>query len=377
MKDQLVSIISGGGALVGLFVAAFLIARHDGNRKANLVLSGLMFLFSLSIIYPLFFLAWPALSGFHAVLVVEPFQFLIAPLMGWYFRVLLLPRYRLRPAHLLHALPFVLIASVITVPTPPASQQQAHITFAVATEILWALLVVQAFVYLVPSVRLLFRYRHSLRDQESNLAGLDLSWLKWFAHLFMALNTIYLILLAVMIHGPKSFPVRGYLSIALSVLVFAIGQRALLQRQTPVVEGLEADRKKEAARIQRTVVPPAEADQIKAQLVRSMEVEKLYLDPDLRLSDLVERLGATRNQLSYVINRHIGKSFYDFVNEYRIRRAVSLMNERSYDDKKIIAIAFDAGFNSKPAFNSVFKKQTGLTPSEYRDRKKNMSHASP
>jgi AraC-like DNA-binding protein len=125
------------------------------------------------------------------------------------------------------------------------------------------------------------------------------------------------------------------------------------------------------------VVPPVEADQIKAQLVRSMEVEKLYLDPDLRLSDLVERLGATRNQLSYVINRHIGKSFYDFVNEYRIRRAVSLMNERSYDDKKIIAIAFDAGFNSKPAFNSVFKKQTGLTPSEYRDRKKNMSYASP
>ena len=91
-----------------------------------------------------------------------------------------------------------------------------------------------------------------------------------------------------------------------------------------------------------------------------MESEELYLNPELRLSDLVGRLGVTRNQLSYVINKHLGKNFYDFVNEYRIRRVLRLMNEQTYDDKKIIAMAFDAGFNSKPAFNAVFKKYTGF-----------------
>ena len=374
MQAQLVSIISGGGTLVALFVAAFLIARPEGNRGANLVLSGLMLLFSLSIIYPLLVSAWPALSRTHAVLIIEPFQFLIAPLMGWYFRVLLLPGYRLRPVQLLHGLPFLLIGLLSMMPTPTPDQQRTQVLFPRATEILWALLVIQAFLYLVPSVRLLFRYRHSLRDQESNVAGLDLRWLQWFGHLFLVLNTSYAILLVIMLHGPRSFPVRDYLSIALSVLVFVIGQRALLQRPTPVLEGLDANDRSEAAAQQRAVVGPAEAEDIKARLVKTMEVEKLYLDPDLRLSDLVERTGATRNQLSYVINKHLGKSFYDFVNEYRIRYVVHLMNERSYDDKKIIAIAFDAGFNSKPAFNSVFKKHTGLTPSEYRDRKKNESY---
>jgi len=65
------------------------------------------------------------------------------------------------------------------------------------------------------------------------------------------------------------------------------------------------------------------------------------------------------------------------VNEYRVRDVVRLMNDTAYDEMKITTIAFDAGFNSKPAFNAVLKKHTGLTPSEYRDRRKSTSAASP
>ncbi|MGO9410158.1 MAG: helix-turn-helix domain-containing protein [Spirochaetia bacterium] len=377
MQAQLVSLLAGGGTLVGIFAAAVLAARREGDAGANHVLSALMVLFSLSIIYPLFFQAWPALMRTHAVLVLEPFQFLIPPLMAWYFRVLLLPGYRLRPSQFLHALPFVLFGLVSVVPMPSSAQRPAHVPAAAVTEILWALLVLQAFLYLIPSLRLLFRYRHSLRDQESNIAGLDLGWLMWFGHLFLAMNTAYAFLLIIMLHGPREFPVREYLSMALSILVFAIGQRALLQKRTPAIEGLDVTAPAADAREGRTVVQAVEAAGIKARLVRAMETEELYLNPELRLSDLVGRLGVTRNQLSYVINKHLGKNFYDFVNEYRIRRVLRLMNEQTYDDKKIIAMAFDAGFNSKPAFNAVFKKYTGLTPSAYRDGKKKLSHASP
>jgi AraC-like DNA-binding protein len=372
MQIPLVVLIAGGGALVGLFVAALLLARVEGDRRANGVLAGLMVLLSLSILYPLLFPALTPLSRTHAALILEPFQFLIAPLMGLFFRVLLVPKYRLRPMHLLHALPFVLFALMSLVPVPSTGPGPGHLTAARMTQVLWALLVVQAFIYLIPALRLLFSYRHSLRDQESNVTGLDLGWLQWFAHLFLALSTSYAVLLVFMLHGPREFPVREYLSIALSVLVFAIGQGALLQRRTPAVEGLG-----EPARQERTVVPPQEAERIKAQLVRAMEVDELFLDPDLRLSDLVERLGVTRNQLSFVINKHVGKNFYDFVNEYRVRRVLDLMKERSSEDLKIIALAFDAGFNSKPAFNAVFKKYTGLTPSAYRGGRRKLSQASP
>jgi len=372
LQVPLAVLVAGGGAFVGLFVAGLLLARIEGDHRANGMLALLMVLLSLSILYPLIAPALPPLSRTHALLILEPFQFLIAPLMALYFRVLLVPGYHLRPAHLLHALPFLLFGVVSLVPIPPAGTVPSRPSIARMTETLWALLVIQAFVYLVPSLRLLFRYRHAIREQESNVAGLDLGWLQWFAHLFLALSTSYAVLLVIMVHGPRTFPVREYLSLALSVLVFAIGQRALLQRRTPVVEGLG-----QPARAERTVVPAQEADRIKAHLVRAMEVDELYLDQDLRLSDLVERLGVTRNQLSYVINKTLKKNFYDFVNEYRVRRVLDLMKERSSEELKIIALAFDAGFNSKPAFNAVFKKYTGSTPSAYRHGRKKLSQASP
>ena len=357
---------------MGLFVAALLLARSEGDRRAGGMLALLMALLSVSILYPLVVPTVPSLSRTHAQLILEPFQFLIAPLMALYFRVLLVPGFRVRPFQALHALPFILFGVATLVPIPAPGFRPSHASAARMTEALWALLVIQAFLYLVPSLRLLFRYRHALREQESNVAGLDLGWLQWFGHLFFLLNAAYAVLLVIMLHGSREFPTREYLSIALSVLVFAIGQRALMQRRTPLVDALG-----EPARQERTVVPPQEAERIKAELVRAMEVDELYLDPDLRLSDLVERLGVTRNQLSYVINKTLKKNFYDFVNEYRVRRVLDLLKEQSADDLKIISLAFDAGFNSKPAFNAVFKKYTGLTPSAYRGGRKKLSQASP
>ena len=97
-----------------------------------------------------------------------------------------------------------------------------------------------------------------------------------------------------------------------------------------------------------------------------MDSQRPYLDPDLSLPSLAERLGLARNTLSYVINQRLGRNFYDFVNEYRVKEVKRLMEDPARRDHKLLAIAFDAGFNSKPAFNAVFRKMTGLTPSDYR-----------
>ncbi len=154
-------------------------------------------------------------------------------------------------------------------------------------------------------------------------------------------------------------------------MVFLIGYRGLLQKETAAVDDLEARPARRQEKYQKTSIPADEAEELKRRLVQAMETERLYLNPELRLSDLVERLQATRNQLSYIINQRLGKNFYNFVNEYRVGEVLRLMDEGSYEDKKLLALAFDSGFNSKPAFNMVFKKQTGLTPSEYwRGRKK-------
>jgi AraC-like DNA-binding protein len=226
---------------------------------------------------------------------------------------------------------------------------------------LWALLVALTFAYLLPSLGLLHNYRRALKDRVSNTSGIDLGWLMWFSHLILAFFLCYTVILVFLIHDAESFRLRVILSIGLSVFVCALGYRGLMQKETPKTGDSDA------AKYDKSALSPEEARELRQRLERVMETEKLYLNPELDLSALAERVGAARNRISYVINRTIGGNFYDFVNGYRVREVLRLMNDESRSRDKMISLAFDAGFNSKPTFNAVFKKLTGRTPSEHRN----------
>jgi len=66
------------------------------------------------------------------------------------------------------------------------------------------------------------------------------------------------------------------------------------------------------------------------------------------------------------MNDELGLSFYDCINQYRIEEAKNLLNDPDRSSYKISSLAYDAGFNSISTFNEVFKKSTGLTPSQFR-----------
>ena len=97
-----------------------------------------------------------------------------------------------------------------------------------------------------------------------------------------------------------------------------------------------------------------------------MQDEKIFCDEDLSLNRLADNLDITSHQLSEFLNVKIGKSFKSYVNGYRIREALSLIE--SGKDRNILNIAFSSGFNSKTAFYKAFTDETGLTPAEYRKR---------
>jgi AraC-like DNA-binding protein len=69
-----------------------------------------------------------------------------------------------------------------------------------------------------------------------------------------------------------------------------------------------------------------------------------------------------------VINTQFNQNFFDFVNTYRVEQAKRDLMDSKKRELKILAVAYDAGFNSKTSFNTLFKKHTGLSPSEYRER---------
>ena len=67
-----------------------------------------------------------------------------------------------------------------------------------------------------------------------------------------------------------------------------------------------------------------------------------------------------------IINEHFGKSFSDFIGEYRVKAYIARINDPRYSAFSLYGIALEVGFNSKSSFNSIFRKVTGKTPSEYR-----------
>lgn len=97
-----------------------------------------------------------------------------------------------------------------------------------------------------------------------------------------------------------------------------------------------------------------------------MIVDKLYRDPRLTLPRLAKRISASTQTTSEIINRHFQMSFADFLNSYRLKDAQQMLQDPQNVDRKIAAIAFESGFGTLSTFNTAFKKQTGLTPSEYK-----------
>ena len=107
-------------------------------------------------------------------------------------------------------------------------------------------------------------------------------------------------------------------------------------------------------------------DEIRKSLVYLFEVENIHRDESLTLHSLAERLSIPPHQLSWIINVKLGKSFSNLVNHYRIEEVKRGLKQPGYKRETILGIAYDAGFNTKSAFNKAFKIHTGLTPREFR-----------
>lgn len=113
------------------------------------------------------------------------------------------------------------------------------------------------------------------------------------------------------------------------------------------------------------VVDPHEKH-IVEQLQQLFEKEKIYLDSELSIDYLSSQLGVNRTVLSKVINHHIGCTFPTLLNHYRINEAIRLISNPETQNYKMEAISSMSGYNNRQVFHSAFKKETGLTPIEFK-----------
>ncbi|MEL7021521.1 MAG: helix-turn-helix domain-containing protein [Bacteroidota bacterium] len=101
------------------------------------------------------------------------------------------------------------------------------------------------------------------------------------------------------------------------------------------------------------------------KLRRAIEEEELYLDPDLSLRSVAERLSTNTKYLSQVVNHQTGYNFQQFINRYRVTRVKEKLRDQSFQHLTLFGIALQCGFKNKSTFYKVFKDITGLTPRSY------------
>ena len=117
---------------------------------------------------------------------------------------------------------------------------------------------------------------------------------------------------------------------------------------------------------QKSNLTEEEAGRIEQAILVLMLEKKPFMDPEMNIEGLAAMVDSNRHHLSQVLNEKMKKSFYDFINYYRVTEAKLLLADPSRINYKIASIAYDAGFNSLSTFNDVFRKCTGFTPSQFR-----------
>lgn len=156
-----------------------------------------------------------------------------------------------------------------------------------------------------------------------------------------------------------------------AVWVFFLGYYSV--RKTPFyrsyhIEGmdtLEVEHVAKGAKYENTKLKEEEVQAISQKLNSHLENQKPYLNKNLTIGELAESVGVPTYQLSQVINGHLGQSFFELVNSFRVMEVKKRFFDPQFSNLTLLGIAMECGFNSKASFNRIFKQMTNQTPTEY------------
>jgi AraC-like DNA-binding protein len=98
----------------------------------------------------------------------------------------------------------------------------------------------------------------------------------------------------------------------------------------------------------------------------SLEEEYIFLDSELTLQKMATHLGISQHQLSSLINAEFNENFNQYINTHRIMVAKTILKDPKHKDITMLAVAIDCGFKSESVFYTAFKRNTGITPNQYK-----------
>lgn len=310
----------------------------------------------------LFGVPYSMTNSFQSLFAPISFIVILGPLLYFYNKSVLSTSFRFKKSYLLHFVPGLIIFTwyfITSLTEESAKRELMHSPFEVAiSHYEQSIAVLFGLIYFTISFIVFKKWRskHALRNHTLSI------WLMRFNFTFLGMLIIWGLLIFVN-YWIYSF---GIATLLYQVLWISIGlfiywicfeimnnpKFFLLNKTNNGVNGLVS-------------ITKAELNGITNRLESLMRVEKIYLNEKLSLNDVAQNLEVNPKYLSMILNNSIGKSFYEYINTFRIEEVKKLMIDPVNRNITIEAIANKAGFNSKSSFNTMFKKVTGMTPKEF------------
>jgi AraC-like DNA-binding protein len=357
------------------FFAGILVLTKKPNSIANRLMAVWLFFICVEMIFALINSTVLEMYSFPFI------TFTYGPLLLLYVRFMTTPERRFNWLSLVHFIPFAAFftVSVIFRNQPLVRdlrgffKQDEFISLRIIYSVCFFLSITIYSLLVFMEIR---RHQRNLKNLVSYTSGImTLNWLKIISISFYAAYFILFILGGLNMTG-NIIPFDPYFVIFGFIALFSFAYSFYGIKQ-PEIFGqdvnTESYNRKYPEKYIKSGLRDNQAEDYLKRIISYVELNMVYLDRDLTINELSNMVDIPKHHITQVLNEKHKRNFFTFINEYRVKEVIERFSDPKYDNYTILAIAFDAGFNSKTAFNSIFKSQTGRTPSDYREHKTDVS----
>jgi len=379
---QLLSIINFTASIQGVFLSYLLFNKRSESREYR-VLALLVLVMSIGLLGAVL-----GLSGYykqfpHLMRIGDPMGLLLGPLL--YLYIYLLTKGKTPRYFFLHLIPFALyVSSIIPFYTLSANEKiafgekvflnQQQNTLALIIQVVRS---VHVMVYIVSGLLLIKRFDRLLENNFSETEKIDLHKCQDLLRLYVIICVISIAIFIAGFFIPFHLVMANNLvGLGISLLIYMLAYMSWSRPEVkvyqlvPLSEGpssVYAEDKTADEKSRSTLhLPDEHYQKLSRQLGKLIIDDKVYLENELSLAQLSEKLRIQPYQTSELINRQYQESFFDLINRNRIEEVKKRLHDPAFSHLSILGVALDCGFNSKSSFNTAFKKFTGQTPSQYR-----------
>lgn len=389
VSENILLFIAGLGVAQAVLLSALLLFYPKSDRSVNQFLAFHILILTVPMIIPIL----QRVFSWQAVNLIEPVLTLVGPSLYLYVRSFkeVITWKKAWPHFILFVLCLFLAWWVYSAigSKYPAS---VHIPVDAASKPLLFLPItirlVQRLLYYFLSRKELSTYQRSIRHLFSDTSRIDLNWVRWLLNGSLFLLVITAFFYTLMIRLPQYLDwwilmPAAFVSVYIYMATFKGLTQLTLWQMRPGIDKEQLEEElvqaeqmelqktnEEKTASQKNRLADSKTSEIVVKILAVMEQEKLFQETELTVQDLADKLQFPSYQVSQAINEGMKKNFYDLVNSYRVEEAKRLLLDSRNRSYTILSVGFEAGFNSKTTFNTVFKKFTGLTPTEYREKQK-------